>query len=162
MGNLTKFPSKSIYNILYNKSEMQMGAFLLSTDFAIIISISNTRGFGAFLQNIRIIIIFTYITCIIHSIYRYICLKCTQFLKINAKAVALLDSGLSTCLRWVTFRHCVSDILLDFFSVWLPGARFCKHTEGKQLFFFILSDKIMRLTARRKLLNKISDIILWL
>ena len=38
MGNLTEFQSKSIYNILYNKA-----------DFAIIISISNTRGIAAFL-----------------------------------------------------------------------------------------------------------------
>ena len=41
----------------------------------------NLKDERVFLQNIRIIIIFTYI---IYSIYTYICLKCTHFLKINA------------------------------------------------------------------------------
>ena len=38
-----------MYDILYNKREMYLGAYLQSTDFFIIIVISNTRGFGVFL-----------------------------------------------------------------------------------------------------------------
>ena len=59
---------------------------LWSTDFAIIISTSNTRGFAAFLpkytyNNYILHILHNYI---IYNIYMYICLKWTQFLKINA------------------------------------------------------------------------------
>ena len=78
-----------------------------------------------FSQNIIIIIIFTYITYIIYSIYTYICLKCTQFLKINAgnslSVPSLFNNGIHPCCdthylflrmgsfefvthqRWVTF-----------------------------------------------------------
>ena len=66
---------------------MYLGACLQSTDFAIIISISNTRGFRAFLTKYTYNNVFTYITYytyIIYSIYMHICWKCTQFLKINA------------------------------------------------------------------------------
>ena len=73
---------------MYNKNHMHLDAWYKSTDFAIIITITvNARGFGAFLTKYMYnryiyILIIAYIR--IFSIYTYICLKCTKFLKINA------------------------------------------------------------------------------
>ena len=44
---------------------MHRGASHKSTDFALMIKITNMKGFWAFLQDIRIISIFTYIKYII-------------------------------------------------------------------------------------------------
>ena len=69
---------------LYNKAKYEWVHGI--SDFAVIISIPNTRGFAAFLTKYTYNnYIYTYYVCYItYSIYMYICLKCTQFLKINA------------------------------------------------------------------------------
>ena len=68
MGNLTKFQSKSMYDILYNKSEMY--TWVHDFNLRTLLSFQSQIGEGLvhFKENIDIIIIFTYITCI----YNYI------------------------------------------------------------------------------------------
>ena len=45
---------------------MHLDAWHKSMDFAVMTTIANTRGFGWFLiKNIRLINIFTYITCVV-------------------------------------------------------------------------------------------------
>ena len=85
MGNLTKLQSESIimpYCIIIVKIGC-LHVFNLRTLLSRFQS-EIREGLLHFEQTIPIIIIFTYITYIIYSIYTYICLKCRQFLKINA------------------------------------------------------------------------------
>ena len=82
-----------------------MGASPKSTDFAIIISISYTRGFSGFLTKYMHNIYIHYI----YSIYTYICFKCTHFLKINAGNSLSVYSLVSISVElswWPRIRYC--------------------------------------------------------
>ena len=56
--------------------------------------------FGEFLTKYSNSIYITYIWYIIYSIYTYICLKCTQFLKING------GNSLSVACQWIACLSC--------------------------------------------------------
>ena len=62
MGNLTKYQS-NIMAYCLRKAKYRWVHDLLSTDFAIIISISNMRGFAAFLTK------YTYNNYILHRLH---------------------------------------------------------------------------------------------
>ena len=62
MGNLTKFQS-NIMAYCISKAKYRWVQEIESTDFAIIISISNTRGFAAFLTK------YTYNNYILHILH---------------------------------------------------------------------------------------------
>ena len=107
-----------------------------------------------FQQNIRIIIIFTYIRYIIYSIYTYICWKCIKFLKISA-CTTLSETIFCVCYTHTIFScllvYCMrysriqSYSIVSFFS-WLECVIQTLFENFLQLFIQILNLEIAKVS----------------